>query len=287
MIQIRSMTVSDVDAVMTVVEAANDALERRAGHEPESMPTWARELFRQRTARFVDRDPGGSWVAVDDAAVVGMVQAIRRGGFWGLSMFYVDPKSQNRGLGRRLLEAALSYARGAELRMIMSSPDPRALRLYSLAGLAIHPAVEVEGEIDRSAVPTGLPGRPGDAADLGLVTQVDADLRGSRAEDVEFLLRAGARMEVVAAGANRGYVVFQGDRLRMLGATNSTAATQLLWRYLAEAGPKAQFGGLTAGQDWAVKVALAARLRVVPAGPLFMGGRKHPPIPWIASGWYF
>jgi ribosomal protein S18 acetylase RimI-like enzyme len=287
MIEVRSMTFSDVAAVMTVVEAANDALERRAGREPESMPTWARELFRQRTARFVDRDPGGSWVAVDDTAVVGMVQAMRRGGFWGLSMFFVHPESQNRGLGRRMLEAALSYARGAVVRMIMASPDPRALRLYSLAGLAIHPAVEVEGEIDRSAIPTGLPGRHGDAGDLDLVAEVDAELRGSRAEDVEFLLQAGARMEVLATGASRGYVVYQGERCRMLGATSSPTATQLLWRFLAEAGPKAQFGGLTASQDWAVKVALAARLRVVPAGPLFIRGRKHPPIPWIASGWYF
>jgi hypothetical protein len=129
--------------------------------------------------------------------------------------------------------------------------------------------------------------RPGDASDLNLVASVDAGLRGSRAEDVEYLLGAGAMMQVIDRGAARGYVVHRHKRLLMLGATDNATACLLLWRFLAESGAEAEIWGLTAQQDWAVKVALAARLEVVPLGALFVAGREHPPGPWLPSGWYF
>ena len=287
MTTVRPMTSADVEAVMAVVSAANDEADRRAGRPLETPDEDQHEQFRRGMERFVEHDPDGAWVAVDGDTVVGMAEAIRRGPFWGLSMLFVDPASQSRGMGRRLLEATLTYARGAELRMILTSPDPRALRLYSLAGLAIHPTVEAEGRVDRAAIPAGLPGRPGDVADLDLVAEVDGALRGSRADDVEFLLQLGARMEVVDSGTGRGFAVYRPKRLLLLGATDDHTAAQLLWRVLAEIGDQAEVWGLTAAQDWAVKVTLAARLRVVGAGPLFMAGRDRPPGPWVPSGWYF
>jgi hypothetical protein len=226
-------------------------------------------------------------VAADDGSLVEMVTAIRRASFWGLSMLFVDPARQNQGLGRQLLNAGLASASGAGVRMILSSSDPRALRRYSLAGLAIHPTVEARGTIDRNAIPDDLSARAGDASDLNLVASVDAGLRGSRAEDVEYLLGAGAMMHVIDRGAARGYVVHRHKRLWMLGATDDATASVLLWRFLAEAGAEAEIWGLTARQNWAVKVALAARLEVVAAGALFLAGREHSPGPWLPSGWYF
>jgi len=281
------MRIDDVDGVIAVVTAADAAAARRAGREPESPPRSHSEFFRRSMARFVERDPQGAWVAADDGVVVGMAEAIRRDAFWGLSMLFVDPSRQSQGVGRQLLDATLGYADGARVRMILTSPDPRALRRYALAGLAIHPAVEAGGTIDRSAIPRGLPGRPGDASDLGLVAEVDAGLRGSRAEDAAFLLATGARLEVVDGAAGRGYAVHRDTRLAMLGATDDTTAAALLWRVLAELGDKAEIWCLTAGQDWAVKVALAARLKVVGTGPLFVDGMDRPPGPWVPSGWYF
>lgn len=281
------MAAADVDAVTGVVEAADAAAERAKGRQPEAPTEEHRAFNRRATARFVQLDPGGSWVADDSGTVVGMAEAVRRDGFWGLSMLFVHPSVQSRGVGRELLEAALTYAEGAGTRMILTSLDPRALRRYSRAGLAVHPAVEAEGPVDRSAVPTELPGRPGTASDLDLVADVDAGLRGSRAEDVEFFLSSGARMWVADRGTGRGYAVSHGGRLSMLGATDEATASGLLWRYLAETEGKASMWHLTAQQDWAVRVALAARLPVVPAGPLFVSGMPRPPGPWLPSGWYF
>jgi hypothetical protein len=68
---------------------------------------------------------------------------------------------------------------------------------------------------------------------------------------------------------------------------DDVTASVLLWRFLAEAGAEAEIWGVTARQNWAVKVALAARLEVVAAGALFLAGREDPPGPWLPSGWYF
>lgn len=287
MTNIRPMAIADVVRVASVVEAAGAQMERRAGREPQPRSDEQRESFLSGLRRFVELDPGGAWVAARGDEVIGMANAIRRGSFWGLSMLFVEPGRQSQGVGRRLLNAALESAAGAELRMILSSPDPRALRRYSRAGLDIHPTVEATGAIDQGAIPDDLPGRSGDAGDLDLVASVDAGLRGSRASDVEFLLGVGARMQIIDRGAERGYVVHRQNRLLMLGATDDTTASALLWRFLAEAGGDAEIWGLTARQNWAVQVALAARLRVAAAGALFLAGREHPPGPWLPSGWYF
>lgn len=281
------MTLDDVDGVLAVVDACEAQADRRAGREPEPSTPEGREYFRKGMERFVEHDSAGAWVAVDGDTVVGMTEAIRRGSFWGLSMLFVHPEQQSRSLGRRLLDAARTYAGDATVRMIMASPDPRAARRYSHAGLALHPAVEAEGVVDRRTIPTGLPGRSGDVTDLDLVAEVDAGLRGSRAEDVEFLVKQGVRMEVVDSGSGRGYVLHRKNRVSLLGATDERTAAVLLWRMLAETDDKAQIWCLTAGQDWAVRVALDARMRVTPGGPLFVDGLDAPPRAWIPSGWYF
>lgn len=281
------MALGDAAGAERVVEAAAAELERGRGRVRPARTDEHRESFLRGLRRFAQRDPDGAWIADSGGAVAGMATAIRRGSFWGLSMLFVDPEWQSRGVGHRLLDAALRSAEGAEIRMILSSPDPRAMRRYSLAGLDIHPTIEATGRIDSGAIPSDLDGRDGDTADLDLVAAVDAGLRGSRVEDIEYLLAFGARMQVIDRGAARGYVVHRDSRLLMLGASDDATASGLLWRFLAQAGEEVEIWGLTAAQNWAVKVALAARLQIAAAGALFLAGREHPPGPWVPSGWYF
>jgi GNAT superfamily N-acetyltransferase len=287
MVDVRPMTLADVEGVLAVVQAANDDADRRAGREPQPPSDEDRAFSRRGMQRFIERDPDGAWVATHGDTVVGMTEAIRRGSFWGLSMLFVDPGWQSKGVGRLLLEATRPYAQGAQVRMIMSSADPRAMRRYSREGLAMHPAAEVEGVVDRQRIPADLPGREGTPADLELVAAVDSALRGSRAEDVEFLLGGSARMDVIDTGGRRGFVVGRGHRLAMLGATDDETATLLLWRHLAQIDGKASIWALTAAQDWAIRVALDAGLAVRSSGAMFVDGMRHLPGPWLPSGWYF
>ena len=281
------MTHDDIDAVAEVVRVAAVWEYEQAGAEPppEQTPE-QRERSRAGARRFIELDGPGAWVAERNGEIVGMAEALRRGDFWGLAMLFVHPQSHSQGIGRRLIDKTLEYAEGSKVRMIMTSEDPKALRRYSAAGLAIHPAVQAEGSVDRSTIPADLPGRAGGIDDLDLVTDVDASLGRNRTDDVEFVLGNGASMDVVDDGPRRGFCVARDGKVVMLGATDDDTASALLWRALAQSGEKTELYCLTAGQDWAVRVALAARLSVKPGGPLFVSGMQ-PPGPWIPSGWYF
>lgn len=286
-VEIRRMTYDDVEAAGAVVQAADEAEERRAGREPEPVTEEQTARFRDGSRRFVDRDPDGAWVAVDDQGVVGMAESIRRDDFWGLSMLFVHPRAQGQGIGRQLIDKTLAYAEGARVRMIMTSEDPRALRRYSAAGLAIHPAVKAEGPLDKTKIPVDLPGREGGPDDLDFAVAVDATLGRDRSEDIAFTLQRPTSVEVIDDGPRRGFVLHREGRPVMLGASDDETAAALLWRALAaQTKDKTELYCLTAGQDWAVKVALAARLTVTGSGPLFVSG-MHPPGPWLPSGWFF
>jgi len=282
------MTVDDVGGALAVVA---DATAARAHVEPDVPPAppsrASEESARAAHARFVARDGPGAWVAESHGRVVGVAESIRRGDFWGLSMLFVHPDFQSRGVGRRLIEAGLGYAAGARVRMIQSSPDPRAMRRYALAGLAMHPAVEVRGTPDRRAVPASLTGRAGSAADLDIVAAVEAELGRDRADDAAFLLQdPDVRLDVVDSGGRRGWVLWRAGRLIMLGATDEGTAASLLWRFLAGNDGDVSVSGLTAAQDWAFSVAHAAHLTLASSGAMFVDG-MHVPGPWIPSGWYF
>lgn len=285
---VRPMDLDDVEAAIAVVEQANAAQAevglRAPSHPPSSADEKARRLAH---SRFVERDGPGAWVAVSDKRVVGVAESVRRGTFWGLSMLFVHPDFQSRGIGGRLLEAALGYAAEASQRMILSSPDPRAMRRYFLAGLTMHPAAELGGRPDRRRIPRSLPGRSGGEEDLDLVASVDAHVGRSRAEDVAFALGdVRFRLDVVDAGPGRGWALWRPGRLLMLGATDEQTAAVLMWRCLGGSEGEVVAYGLTAAQQWAFAVAHEARLTVRVGGAVFVGGMPVPG-PWLPSGWYF
>ncbi len=286
--ELRPMALDDVEAAMAVVEAADAALAKAGLLPPPTPPNDAQaEASRMGHARFVQRDGPGAWVAVSEGQVVGVAESVRRESFWGLSMLFVHPEFQSRGVGGRLLEAAMGYAAGATQRMIQSSPDPRAMRRYFLAGLAMHPTAEMGGQPDRQAIPPSLPGRDGDEGDLELVAEVEAQLGRSRTEDVAFGLSDGrCRIDVVESDPGRGWLLWRPDRLVMLGATDQQTAAVLLWRFLAGSEGQILVHGLTAAQQWAFDVLHQARLTAQIRGSLFIDGMAVP-VPWIPSGWYF
>ena len=282
------MALDDVEAAMAVVEAA-DAAQAEAGQLPPRTPASEAELEARRVghAHFVQRDGPGAWVAVSEGRVVGVAESVRRESFWGLSMLFVHPEFQSRGVGGQLLEAAMGYAACATQRMIQSSSDPRAMRRYFLAGLAMHPTAEMGGQPDRRAIPPSLPGRDGDEGDLELVAEVEVRLGRSRTEDVAFALSDGrCRIDVVDGDPGRGWVLWHPDRLVMLGATDEQTAAVLLWRFLAGSEGQILVHGLTAAQQWAFDVLHQARLTAQIRGSLFVD-RMAVPVPWIPSGWYF
>src|SRR2546427_5947616 len=76
------------------------------------------EVWEQRTAYYLRRDPDSSQVAEVDGRVVGFMLGEVRGGEFGLEeqtgwveFFGVDPSAREKGVGRRLLAAPLGAFR--------------------------------------------------------------------------------------------------------------------------------------------------------------------------------
>ena len=132
---VRKVRPEDLEEVWRVhVAASNDLMVRRG--RPAARPPDAPVASDARAA--LASDPDGYFCAVEEGQIHGMVSALVRGRVWYLSMFFVLPGNQGRGVGRALLERALAYgeARGAQIRCTWATLDPRAQARYVMAGMA-------------------------------------------------------------------------------------------------------------------------------------------------------
>jgi GNAT superfamily N-acetyltransferase len=295
---IEELRIEDAEVAVAIFADAITPRSLAEGPEQEFVdlltgPGPLRERLLASLRRAATADRGGSWLAWIEREAVGVATAVRRDRFWGLSTFFVRPRYQGRGVGRQLLERVLRSAEGAGPAMIYSSMDPAAMRRYALAGFDLVPTVGAVGEVDRTRLSRDGSVRAGSAGDLALVDDVDVALRGgSRAGDVGFLLEHGARMLVVDGVSGRGFAVHYGGRPLLegspliLGATDVATAKTLLSAFLLEVDGGVRFHGWTAAHQWAIDVALAAKLTITPSGPLFLRGGDVPG-GWIGSGIYF
>lgn len=108
-VTLRPLQVGDIDAAYDVQVAAFAAHDRRMGEVvvPDTPERLARR--HRRLHHFLVHDPGGSWVAETGNRIAGVALASMRDGLWGLSLLVVDPALHGRGIGRRLLGAAMTY----------------------------------------------------------------------------------------------------------------------------------------------------------------------------------
>jgi GNAT superfamily N-acetyltransferase len=266
---------------------AFDALHSAVPSPGESFAQRA-ERGESRVAHLLATDPGGAWVAEgDDGRVVGTALALAREGVWGLSLFAVDPRLQGSGIGALLLDEALAYADGGRGALILSSTDPKAMRLYARAGFALRPLVAAAGMVDQGRLPEPHPEiRDGTGDDLHRTEAASRAVRGAtHAPDIANQLANGCDLLLLA---DRGFVVHREGSPRLLAAHDEEAAAALLWAAFAAAprGATVQVDFVSAGQDWAVAAALEAGLALSPDGPLFVRGDVGPLRPYLPSGAY-
>lgn len=285
MVTFRAMTEADVPAAVAAFDSGMLAMLARHAL-PVTRNTIQDERRRQdRTRHFLGTDPDGSWVAEEAGTVVGMSQSFVREGYWMLSMLGTQPGCQGRGIGADLLELALSNASRDCAGTIQSSRDPSAMALYTMAGFALHPALRATGPVRPGAVRTHPSVRTGDRSDIALVDDIDRFVRGSaRGVDIEAML-ADPHNHLLLSG-DRGYAVALDDRLVTLGARNEETAAALLESAMARAGGEFEIGWLTGGQQWAIRTAVGAGLRLNPHGAVMVRGMPGPPWPYIPSGGY-
>jgi GNAT superfamily N-acetyltransferase len=281
---------ADVEAARTVTVAAFDALDRQRGEEPVPWSAERCERFAARTRHFVEHDPGGCWLAEHEGRAVGVAVAVRREGLWGLSLLTVRPEAQNLGVGRALLDRAAAYGKGCLRGMITSSTDPKATRRYRKAGFTLYPTMRLHGRVDRSGLPDpgGVGVHEGSAKHLDLLDSVDRRVRGAgHGPDHRFLVSTSPLL-VVDTLAGSGYCYLDPTRDNvpvMVAATSRRLAARLLAEALARfpADREVEVRWLTAEQEWAVDVGMAAGLAVGTDGFLCLRGMK-PPQPYLPTG---
>ncbi|MFC4497547.1 GNAT family N-acetyltransferase [Streptomyces ovatisporus] len=243
---------------------------------------------RERVRHLVRTDPRGSWLAADAAGrPVGAAQSLVREGTWGLALLAVLPEAQGKGVGKALLERTLEYGRACLRGLICCPGDPVAARVYRRAGFELHPAMRLEGTVDPApaAGPDG-PVVPGSGTHRDLMDSVDRRLRGgAHGPDHEFLLRH-CRLFVADDLAGSGYCYLREQgRVELLAATSRRLAARLLSAALLSLPEDvpATVPYVTAEQQWAVDVGLAAGLRPGNAGYVCLRGMRAPS-PYIPSG---
>jgi GNAT superfamily N-acetyltransferase len=262
------------------VRAVND-LSRRQG-----VPVAPRKPKRiaARLGHLRRTDPGGFQVAVKDGRVVAFASTILREKIHFLSMFWMLPSLQSKGVGQALLKRAFD---GVEeppgtIRCVYASFDHRAQRLYLKFGMVPRSVVYGLGadsitlpkppSIPVELVQVGEPGQITREA-LAIAAALDGRVRGCRRDaDIAFTLsEKGTRFfEAQEDGAPVGYIMVTGSGMVGPGGTIHRRYNEgLAWSALAAAqdqSPKEIRMQLTGLNIDAVNTAFRAGLRIV-----FMG----------------
>lgn len=288
---VRPMRVEDVPEVERLTAESFyhlDVQASRAQWPPPVLRPAARAAdWRARMLHFLGSDAGGCWVAETPDGLVGAAAGLRRDSTWILSTYAVRSELQGRGVGRQLLDAAQTHGRGCLRAMVAASDDSRAVRRYRLAGFSLHPSMFLWGTVARSVLPAVDHVREGGSGDVDLLNSVDRLVRdAAHGVDHPFLM-ARHRLVVCDRSTGSGYVYVEpSGGPHLLAATNRRTATRLLWEAMAASAPDEPVlvGHLTAPNEWAVDVGLAARLSLHTRGYL---GLRHmrPPMPYLHSGY--
>jgi GNAT superfamily N-acetyltransferase len=151
--------------------------------------------------------PAGAFAAVIDAHIVGTSIGIDYGGFAWIAMMLVDPAYRGRGLGGRLLEAAIA-AVPSHLRIRLDA-TPLGRPLYQRYGFADEALLSrhVSEDSDRRAASAAevlarhAATRPLTASDLTGVIEQDKDtFGGSRGAVLEWAFRQAPQYAYVMRG---------------------------------------------------------------------------------------
>jgi ribosomal protein S18 acetylase RimI-like enzyme len=277
-IHVRPLESADLDATAELTGAA-------FGIEIEEEAN--RRRWLGRLAHPLRTDPDGAFIAERDGRVLGAAQAIRRERLWVLSLLAVDPGAQSAGAGRALMDRALGYGAAGDAGLIVSSSDPRALRLYGLAGFSLWPAFEAMGSLARARLPRADPAvREAGEDELEELAPISREVRGAaHTADLAFALGRGGRL---LRYGDRGFsVTLPGFGVWLLAAGDPEAAQALLWGAIELVGDVEEdhrsVRWITGGQDWAIELLLGAGYALRPYGAMCVRGRPGPLNPYLPS----
>ncbi len=164
-------------------------------------------------------------VAEADGRIVGSNCLDERSAIAGLGPITVDPAGQNRGVGRKLMEAVLDRAKERNfpgVRLVQAAFHNRSLSLYTNLGFhAREPLSVMQGPAIRKRI-EGYAVRPAQASDLEACNQVCFSVHGHhRGGEVADAIRHGSALVVQRHGRITGYATGLAFFAHAVGETNS------------------------------------------------------------------
>lgn len=127
----------------------------------------------------------------------------------GIGPTTVDPYTQNRGIGRMLMQALIDRSRergAAGIRLVQAAFHNRSLSLYASLGFDIRePLVVMQGHVRERSI-AGCAVRPAASADLAVCNSLSHRIHGfDRGNDLAFSIQQGSALVVERAGRITGY----------------------------------------------------------------------------------
>jgi predicted N-acetyltransferase YhbS len=249
------------------------------------------EAAAQLTESFIAHPSIWGVVAEHEGGIIGSNFVDERGPVRGLGPITVDPHSQHRGIGRRLMAAALERSAGAAgVRLLQDSFNVRSLGLYASLGFKATDPVVVMGGKPSTGVPQGFEVRPMTETDVEPSAALHLRVHGfERSHELRDALQAPGLNPFVAT--RDGEIVAYATTLTFFPAAHAVASSAqamaaLIAGTLAASETPASFL-LPTRQHELFSWALAAGLRVVKPMTYMIIGQPHQPQgTWIPSVLY-
>jgi hypothetical protein len=127
----------------------------------------------------------------------------------GIGPITIDTNTQNRGIGRKLMQAVMDRSReqkAAGVRLVQAAFHCRSMSLYTSLGFDIRePLVVIQGRTRERSIP-GCTVRPAASADLAACNALSQRVHGfDRSDDLAWSIQQGSALVVERAGRITGY----------------------------------------------------------------------------------
>ena len=170
-------------------------------------------------------------VAEDDGEILGSIFVSRRSPVGGISVITVDPKAQNRTIGRQLMQygmAMLDQSGHIRRQLVQAAYHNRSLCLYAKLGFI---ASDMLSTMNGAPVKAEIPGhtvRPASEADADACNQLCRNVHGfDRAGEVASAISQGTAAVVESDGRVTGYTSGVGFIGHGVGESNEDLSSPL------------------------------------------------------------
>jgi GNAT superfamily N-acetyltransferase len=164
-------------------------------------------------------------VAEQDGRVVGSNFVDLRSAMAGIGPITVDPATQDRGVGRRLMQAVMEHAaqrKHAGIRLVQAAYHNRSLCLYTRLGFATREPLSLMQGPPLALHFPGYDVRPATPSDIAACNALCRDIHGfERSGELSDAIRDGKASVVEHLGRITGYATEIGFFAHAVGETNN------------------------------------------------------------------